>query len=140
MAYRRRDPAYLAEAERLMSLDAAGLERDEAWILEGDGGTVGYYRLSLDRQRAEIEELFLEPESIGHGLGRALFEHCVSRLRELGIGRLEWACERDTIGFYTAMGGQITGTSPSGIAGDEPLTQMALRIGQTGRHHASDER
>jgi GNAT superfamily N-acetyltransferase len=112
-----------------MSLDAAGLERDEAWILEDDRAAIGYYRVSLGRERAEIEELFLEPERIGHGLGRALFEHCVSRVRELGIGRLEWACERDMIGFYTAMGGQITGTSPSGIAGDEPLTQMALRVG-----------
>lgn len=42
--------------------------------------------------------------------------------------RLEWSCEEHALGFYLVMGGQVTGSIPSGIAGDEPLTEMALRI------------
>ncbi len=129
MGYWPRDPAYLDEAERLMSLSPDDLERDEAWILEDEFGAIGFYRLSLDGDHAEIEELHLEPDRIGRGFGRKLFEHGVSRASLLGVRRLEWSCDAEALGFYLAMGGQVTGSRPSGIAGDEPLTEMALRIG-----------
>jgi GNAT superfamily N-acetyltransferase len=129
MGHWPRDGAYLAQAVELMSLDADDLERDEAWILEDGRGVVGFYRLSLTGGSAEIEELHLEPDRIGHGFGRVLFEHAVSRAREHGVARLEWSCDEYALGFYLAMGGQVTGSIPSGIAGDEPLTEMELRIG-----------
>jgi GNAT superfamily N-acetyltransferase len=111
-----------------MSLDADDLERDEAWILEDEAGAIGFYRLSLTGDSAEIEELHLEPDRIGHGFGRMLFEHAEIRAKERGVTRLEWSCDAYALGFYLAMGGQVTGSTPSGIAGDEPLTEMALRI------------
>lgn len=129
MAHWPRDPAYLEEAERLMSLGPHDLARDEAWILEDEVGAIGFYRLSLDGDRAEIEELHLEPDRIGRGFGRQLFEHAVSRARELGVRRLEWSCDGYAVGFYLRMGGEVTGSRPSGIEGDEPLTEMGLRIG-----------
>jgi GNAT superfamily N-acetyltransferase len=128
MAYWPRDAAYLAQAVELMSLDADDLERDEAWILEDGAGAIGFYRLSLTGDSAEIEELHLEPHRIGHGFGRTLFEHAVRRATERGVMRLEWSCDEHALGFYLAMGGHVTGSIPSGIAGDEPLTEMALRI------------
>jgi GNAT superfamily N-acetyltransferase len=128
MGHWPRDAAYLTKAVELMSLDAGDLERDEAWILEDEAGAIGFYRLSLAENSAEIEELHLEPDRIGHGFGRTLFEHAVSRARERGVTRLEWSCDESALGFYLAMGGQVTGSIPSGIAGDEPLTEMALRI------------
>ena len=128
MGYWPRDPAYLAEAVALMSLDAADLERDEAWMLEDEAGAIGFYRLSLAGESAEIEEFHLEPDRIGQGCGRAMFDHTVSRARERGVTRLEWSCDEYPLGFYLAMGGQVTGSTRSGIAGDEPLTEMALRI------------
>ena len=87
-----------------------------------------FYRLSLAGESAEIEELHLEPDRIGHGFGRMLFEHAVRRAKERGVTLLEWSCDTYALGFYLAMGGQVRGTTPSGIAGDELLTEMALRI------------
>ena len=126
MGHWPRDDAYLAQAVELMSLDADDLERDEAWILEDGAGAIGFYRISITGDSAEIEELHLEPDRIGHGFGRMLFEHARSRAKERGVTRLEWSCDEYALGFYLAMGGQITGSIPSGVAGDEPLTAMAL--------------
>ena len=120
------DDAYLAQAVELMSLDADDLERDEAWILEDTAGAIGFYRISITGDSAEIEELHLEPDRIGHGFGRMLFEHARGRAKERGVTRLEWSCDEYALGFYLAMGGQITGSIPSGVTGDEPLTAMAL--------------
>ena len=132
MGHWPRDPAYLAQAVELMSLDAADLERDEAWILEDGAGAIGFYRLSLAGKAAEIEEFHLEPDRIGKGFGRAMFDHAVSRAGERGVTRLEWSCDEYALGFYLAMGGRVTGSTPSGIEGDEALTEMALQIDVSG--------
>jgi GNAT superfamily N-acetyltransferase len=128
MGHWPRDAAYIAQAVELMSLDADDLERDEAWILEDGGVAVGFYRISLAGESAEIEEFHVEPDRIGQGFGRTLFEHAVGRAKERGVTRLEWSCDEYPLGFYLAMGGQVTGSIPSGIVGDEPLTEMELRI------------
>ena len=128
MAYWPHDAAYLAEANRLLSLNAQDLVRDEAWVVERAGIPVGYYRLTLHGDVAEIEELFLEPEWIGHGIGRRLFEHAVGSARRRGCARLEWETDADAAGFYRAMGGREIGTGPSGIEGGEPLSRMRLDL------------
>ena len=128
MGHWPRDAAYLAQAVDLMSLDADDLERDEAWILEDGGVAIGFYRISLAGESAEIEEFHLEPDRIGQGFGRMLFEHAMSRADERGVKQLEWSCDEYALGFYLAMGGRVTGSIPSGIAGDEPLTEMAIEI------------
>jgi GNAT superfamily N-acetyltransferase len=129
MAHWGHSPAYLNEARRLMSLSGADLDRDEAWVLTSGERTIGFYRISRQAGNAmEIEELHLEPAWIGKGLGRRLFEHAADRARRAGAQRLCWATDRFALGFYRAMGGAIVGTRPSGIAGDEPLLQMELRL------------
>ena len=118
----------LQEAIGLMSLSAADIERDEAWVLDDGERMVGFLRISLAGREAEIEELHLEPEWIGRGFGRRLFEHGVERARARDARRLIWSTDRYALGFYLAMAGVITGSEPSGIEGDEPLTTMELRL------------
>jgi GNAT superfamily N-acetyltransferase len=45
------------------------------------GQVVGYYALERDGDRLRLEDLFLTPALIGHGLGRQLFEHAAGRQR-----------------------------------------------------------
>ena len=128
MAVWDKPAGYLEEAIGLMSLSAEDLERDEAWVLADGDRIVGFLRVSLSGRNAEIEELHLEPSWIGRGQGRRLFDQAVVRARAVGAKRLVWSTDRYALGFYLTMGGVITGSEPSGIAGDEPLTLMELRL------------
>jgi GNAT superfamily N-acetyltransferase len=131
MGHRAHPPGYLDEARELMDLSGDDLERDEAWVVLADGAIAGFYRLSRsDSSAAEIEELHLEPPMIGRGIGRRVFEHARGRAREMGARWLVWTTDAHALGFYLRMGGEITGTEPSGIEGDEPLTAMRLDLGQ----------
>ena len=111
-----------------MSLSGEDIQRDEAWVLEDGAQIVGFVRVSVSGADAEIEELHLEPEWIGRGLGRRLFEQALEAARTLGADRLVWSTDRYALGFYLAMGGIVTGSTPSGIADDEPLTLMELGL------------
>jgi GNAT superfamily N-acetyltransferase len=121
-------PGYLAEARRLMSLSADDLRRDEAWVALVDAAVAGFYRLSRANEGAEIEEFHLEPPMIGRGVGRRMFEHAAERARAVGARWLVWSTDSNALGFYLRMGGEITGTTPSGIGGEEPLTCMRLDL------------
>jgi GNAT superfamily N-acetyltransferase len=108
---------YLVEARQLMSLSAEDMRRDEAWVAVVDGAVAGFYRLSRADECAEIEEFHLEPPMIGRGIGRPMFQHATERARAVGARWLVWSTDTNALGFYLRMGGEITGTTPSGIAG-----------------------
>jgi len=128
MGYWDQTPGYLGEARRLMSLSVEDLRRDEAWVVLVDGAVAGFYRLSRRDECAEIEEFHLEPRTIGRGIGRRMFENASERARAVGARWLIWSTDTNALGFYLRMGSEITGTTPSGIAGEEPLTCMRLDL------------
>ena len=53
-----------------------------------------------------LEDLWVEPEAMGRGLGARLFRRACERARELGAERLEWEAEPNATGFYERMGGR----------------------------------
>lgn len=128
MGHWDRSPAYLAEATELMSLDADDVRRDEAFVLTVGTEIAAFSRVSVANRSAEIEELHVRPRWIGHGFGRALFEHVAHRTALRGAVVLRWSTDQHAIGFYKRMGGRSIGTEPSGIAGDDPLTLMELPL------------
>lgn len=121
-------PGYLEEAARLSTLSAEDLRRDDAWMVLVDDAVAGFYRLSRADDSAEIEEFHLEPSVIGRGIGRRMFDHAAERAGASGARWLVWSTDAHSLGFYLRMGGEITGTEPSGIDGDEPLTRMRLQL------------
>jgi GNAT superfamily N-acetyltransferase len=128
MGHWDRPPEYLAAAAELMELSADDLRRDEAWVALAGGAIAGFYRLSRAGDRFEIEEFHVEPPMIGRGIGRAMFAHACERARGAGGRWLVWSTDANALGFYRHLGGEVTGTEPSGIEGDEPLTLMRLRL------------
>ena len=127
MGHWPRDAAYLAEAVELMSLDADDLERDEA----GSSRTGRRDRLLPHLARGRVGRDRGAPPRAGSHRSRVRSNAVRARRTQrqrAGVKRLEWSCDEYPLGFYLAMGGQVTGSTPSGIAGDEPLTEMALRI------------
>jgi GNAT superfamily N-acetyltransferase len=67
------------------------LPQDGVWVAEVDGQVVGYASEAPARRgfepgfAGEIVELYLVPEMIGHGLGRALFDRARRSLAEQGF-------------------------------------------------------
>jgi GNAT superfamily N-acetyltransferase len=119
---------FLAAVEPLLQLDASDVLAHEVWVLELRGSAVGWHRVTLHGERAELEDLWLEPALIGSGLGRMLFEHAVSVATMHGAGRLEWDAEPYAEGFYRAMGGEEIGRSPSAAEAGRTLPRMRLEL------------
>ena len=50
---------------------------------------IGFYALSVEDDKANLEHLWVLPEYMGKGVGKKLFEHVLSRCKEIGVYTLE---------------------------------------------------
>jgi GNAT superfamily N-acetyltransferase len=127
------DRAFLAAAAALFILDPRHVADEAVFVLELDGQVAGWHRVTLHGDRAELEDLWLEPEWIGSGHGRILFEHAIGVARAAGATRLEWDAEPYAEGFYLAMEGEEIGRTPSGVEPGKTLPRMRLLLNQSRR-------
>jgi GNAT superfamily N-acetyltransferase len=117
----------LAEYERLTHLVVA-TEDDfrealfgprpsvEAVLAFAGGEPVGFalfftsFSTFLGRPGLYLEDIFVEPDYRGKGIGKALLKHLATIARERNYGRMEWAVldwNQPAIGFYQRLGAQL---------------------------------
>ncbi len=103
-------------------------------IADVDGAPVGFalyffnYSTFLARPGLYLEDLFVQPEFRGRGLGKALLLHLAKLANQRGCGRMEWAVldwNQPAIDFYKSLGARrMKEWQVCRLAG-EALTQYA---------------
>ena len=85
-------------------------------LAEADGRPAGFalwfYSFStfVGRHGIYLEDLFVEPELRGGGIGKALIRHLAARCVAEGLGRFEWSVldwNEPAIHFYRAQGARL---------------------------------
>jgi GNAT superfamily N-acetyltransferase len=132
-AYWPYDAEFLKAVAPMLILEPRHVASHEVHVLELNGIVVGWHRVTLHGERAELEDLWLEPEWIGSGYGRTLFEHAVAVALDAGANRLEWDAEPYAEGFYRAMGGVEIGRTPSAAEPGRTLPRMRRWLDQPRR-------
>lgn len=88
----------------------------EAIIAERGGRPVGFalffttFSTFLCKPGIYLEDLFVEPEHRGAGIGKALLARLAALAVERGCGRFEWRVldwNAPSIAFYEALGGEL---------------------------------
>ncbi len=115
----------LAEYEKMLDEVVASEELLEDWIFNkqkaevifalADGKEVGFalffhnFSTFLGRAGIYLEDLYVNPEYRGYGIGKALLKKLGKVAVERGCGRLEWWCldwNKPSIDFYRSMGAE----------------------------------
>jgi N-acetylglutamate synthase-like GNAT family acetyltransferase len=97
------------------------------WCAEVDGTVVGFCALSGEPPDGELEHLWVEPDSMGRGVGSGLFAHALETAAESGIQRLRIASDPHAEGFYLGRGARRIGSVPSTPAGRRlPLLEVRV--------------
>jgi GNAT superfamily N-acetyltransferase len=130
-AYWPYDAEFLKAVAPMLILEPRHIRTQEVHVLEMDGHVAGWHRVTFHGEWAELEDLWLEPEWIGGGHGRTLFEHAVGIARDGGATRLEWDAEPYAEGFYRAVGGQEIGRTPSAAEPGRTLPRMRLALSRS---------
>lgn len=75
-----------------------------------------------------LEDLWLEPEAIGAGHGRRLWEHAVAVARACGASAMELDAEPNAMGFYERMGAVRVGVTASSVVPGRELPRMRVPL------------
>jgi GNAT superfamily N-acetyltransferase len=108
------DQAFLDACRAELTLTPEDVETRRVTVAERDRQVVGFYALAGDPPEGTLADLFVAPERIGTGVGRALWEHAMVAARTLGFERLTLEADPGAEPFYLAMGAHRIGSVPSG--------------------------
>jgi hypothetical protein len=101
------DDAFMAACRDELTIRAEHIPRVD--VADLDGQVIGMVRL----EPGCIEDLFVDPDAIGTGVGRVLFRHAVRRAAAEGMTRLTIDADPNAEGFYASMGAVKVGEVPS---------------------------
>jgi predicted acetyltransferase len=125
---------FMLSSREELTLTTEFIDANPSFVCEHDQRVVGYYALGRrSRFRVELEHLFVEPESIGHGYGRRLLEHAIEQARVGHYHVMEIQSDPNAEAFYQSCGAVRVGTTPSQSIPDRllPLLEIDCRTGES---------
>src|SRR5258706_77013 len=111
-------PEFIAENEMYVAMNGAEI--------------AGCCAISFSESIAELEHMWIRPEHIGTGVGRALFLHVKKRTADLKIP-LELSADPNAEGFYERMGATRIGEVRSEIEG-QPRVLPRMTVNHATEH------
>lgn len=115
------DAAFLERCREELTVPRAAIENGDVHVAERDVVVAGFHRLA----GAELVALFVTPEWIGRGVGRALLDHARELARSRGVERLTIESDPDAEPFYLGQGARRVGERISRSTGRTlPLLEL----------------
>jgi N-acetylglutamate synthase-like GNAT family acetyltransferase len=103
----------------------------EVYVAVIDAAIAGCCALVVSDSLAELEHMWIDPQQMGNGVGRALFEHTKYRARQLGLRELELSADPNAEGFYERMGAKRVGEVKADMDGQpRVLPRMKVNVDQ----------
>lgn len=124
---------------RELTINSDYINNNDVFVFEKYGNIIGYYsivELKDDIERAGIriskgfwlEHMFIEPRSIGKGIGTKMFDHLRKRCGSRGINELGILADPNSRRFYEKMGCVYKHEYPSTIKNrTTPYLQLKIR-------------
>lgn len=89
------------------------------YIAVVDRGIAGFYALGRVESGLDLIHLWVLPDAMGGGIGRALFLHAVEQTRLLGYRALSIESDPNAEGFYRRMGARRVGMTIGEVEGEQ---------------------
>ena len=124
------DGAFMAACRAELTFDARSFAGGETWLCEDQAGrALGFFDLRLEDETAEVYAFFVEPDSKGLGVGRALWGKLEALAVALGAERIGVDSDPAAVPFYLRMGMEPSGEAPSGSIPGRMLPRMIKPLG-----------
>lgn len=122
------DSAFMAACVPVLTLTQADLDAGPLVVADSHGRAAGLAQVTGETNAMEIDLLFVDPDFMGTGCGRILFDWCARTATGLGAKKLRIEADPGAVPFYEKMGANRVGDVPSNaIPGRRlPLLEVSL--------------
>ena len=107
------DAAFMEACRAPLTVDPEAIAKCPFYVLDEGGTITGFYGLSGQPPRGEIEFLFVAAERVRSGRGQQLVRHFLALARSLGFEEMDVSADPNAEDFYVAMGAVRIGEVPS---------------------------
>lgn len=90
---------------------------NQVFLAEKDDQILGFYALIIRQEKAELDHMWVAPEHIGSGVGKALFIHAMQSAARRNVSEIEILSDPNAEGFYRKMGAHRISETVSEIDG-----------------------
>ena len=130
-----RSKGHWGYSARQMAAWRADLALSPAWVGKQwlhvallDNDIAGLFAVIDDAGEWKLEHLWVAPEAMGKGVGRALIRVACQTARRFGASELTVHADPNAAGFYTACGGVKVGELCAPIEGDPARVLPVFRL------------
>jgi N-acetylglutamate synthase-like GNAT family acetyltransferase len=114
-----------------LTISSEFIRDNHVYVAEEEGEVRGFYALCIEDSKAELEHMWVTPDSIGTGIGKELFLDAMERAATLDVGAVELSADPNAAGFYRRMGATQIGETDSVIEGHvRKLPRMKIDWGR----------
>lgn len=125
-AYWAYTESFLQACKADLTVSAQFIERNPVYVLEHEGQLLAFYAFNLGEEK--LDALFIDPDSIGQGLGRLLWADLLKKARDLGLVQFTLDADPNAEGFYLKMGAYTIGKTPSSIDPERYLPLLRVLV------------
>lgn len=122
------DEEFMNACRKELSLTPHELETTHVAVAEQDGRILGVAQIKVCAGDAELLKLFVEPEALRKGTGRALFGWAANISRRMGARRLIIEADPGAVPFYRKMGARDAGKARSSSIPGRLLPRLTLNV------------
>jgi GNAT superfamily N-acetyltransferase len=121
-------PEVMESWHSTLTLDAMQIDLHPPYVAEVEGEVVGFYQLIADGDRMELEHMWVRPQNMRQGIGKALIAHAITTARSRRATQLRIDADPNATAFYLSCGAYRIGEVPAPIQGDLKRVRQLLAI------------
>ena len=123
------DATFVEACAPYLRIEAHCVEVGHAFVaLDHADQIVGVCQIDPGNASGNLDLLFIDPDQIGTGAGRILFQDAAQRLREAGETVMTILSDPDARGFYERMGAIFLEDRPSDVFKGRTLPWLEMKL------------
>ena len=124
---------WIEQWRNILTITPQFIVSHETYVARERGEIVGFYALLPEGNDLRLEHLWILPEAMNHGVGRALFQHALERSSALGFAALQIESDPNAVGFYERMGSRRVGQRTTELDGQRRELPLLVCATETSR-------
>ena len=104
------------------------ISSNPTYILKNNDVLIGFYGLRITGEEPALEYLFIEPDYIGQGFGKKLWNHALAECEKRNIREFTIITSPDAREFYVRLGAIFYTTTDSLITNGRKTPKLIFRL------------
>jgi ribosomal protein S18 acetylase RimI-like enzyme len=98
------DSDFMNSFKSIYKVTEGFINENPTYVIEEQENILGFYGITCGKEGVELEYLYIDPEFIGKGYGKLLWNHIVKYCKVNRVDRIVLVTSPQAVGFYTKLG------------------------------------